>query len=47
MGGAGASIVSRLIGGIQLHWQGENCGVSVKKMVNEQRRVRQNKETHT
>lgn len=25
MGGAGASIVSRLIGGIQLHWQGEIC----------------------
>lgn len=24
MGGAGASIVSRLIGGILLHWQGEN-----------------------
>ena len=24
--GLGASIVSRLIGGIQLHWQGENGG---------------------
>lgn len=29
-GGAGTSIVSRLIGGVRLHWE-----ESVKKMVNE------------
>ncbi len=47
MGGVGASIVSHLIGGIQLLWQGENCSVSVKKTVNDQKGLRENKETHT
>lgn len=35
MGGAGAAIVSCLIGGIQLHWQRGRMVVSVKEMVNE------------
>lgn len=38
MGGAGASIVSWLIGGIRLHWQRESDSKCKIKTMNEQRR---------